>query len=111
MVRSVRADPAFGSDIETATTILPLQTSGIILFFNSSEAKCSIAFTGPTQLSNIGKATAEEILANSSMTNNASRLESPNPPYFSETFIPKNPISEYFFNHSLDRGSLVCSIS
>ena len=80
VVRSVSAEPALGSDIDTATTIFPLHTSGIILFFNSSEAKCSMAFTGPTQLSNIGKATADDTLANSSMTNRASRLDKPNPP-------------------------------
>ena len=60
VVRSVNAEPALGSDIDTATTILPWQTCGITFCFNSSEAKCSIAFTGPTQLSNIGNATAED---------------------------------------------------
>ena len=110
VVRSVRADPALGSDMETATTIFPLQTSGIIFSLSASEAKCSIAFTGPTQLSNIGNATAEEIFANSSITKRASRFDRPNPPYLSDTFIPKNPISEYFFNHSFDKGSPVSSI-
>ena len=80
VVRSVKAEPAFGSDIETATTIFPAQTSGMTFCFNSSEAKCSIALTGPTQLSNIGNATAEETLANSSMTSRASKLDKPNPP-------------------------------
>ena len=110
VVRSVKADPAFGSDMDTATTILPLQTSGMTFSLSSSEAKCSIAFTGPTQLSNMGNATAEETFANSSITNKASRLDSPKPPYLSETLIPKNPISEYFFNHSLDKGSPVSSM-
>ena len=111
MVRSVNADPALGSDIDTAIIMLPLQTSGMTLILRSSFAKCSMAFTGPTQLSKIGKATAEDIFANSSITIRASRLERPNPPYFLSTLIPKKPISEYFFSHSLGKGILLSSIS
>ena len=74
VVRSVKAEPAFGSDIETATTIFPAQTSGMTFCFNSSEAKCSIALTGPTQLSNIGNATFSGIVTASQFKGDGSEL-------------------------------------
>ena len=57
VLRSVSALPASGSDIETATIISPAHTAGTMRFLSASGAKCSIARTGPTDDSKIGKAT------------------------------------------------------
>ena len=111
VVKSVKADPACGSDILTATNKLPLQTSGMTFCFKSSLAKCSMALIGPTALSKIGQATTEETLANSSKTNKASIFERPKPPYFLFILIPKNPISAYRPNHSSDKNSFFSSNS
>ena len=111
MVKSVKADPALGSDILTATNKLPLHTSGMTFCFKSSFAKCSMALMGPTALSNIGQATTEEIFANSSKTNKASIFDKPKPPYFLFILIPKNPISAYLLNQSSDRNSFFSSNS
>src|SRR3546814_5308796 len=73
VLRSVSAEPASGSDIDTATTISPRQTAGTTRRFSASDPKCSMARTGPTDDSKMGKATAEEIFANSSRTISASR--------------------------------------
>ncbi len=93
VLRSVSAEPAAGSDMATATTISPAQTRGITRLRSSSQAKCSMARTGPTELSKIGKATAGETCANSSNTKRASVLPSPSPPYAGATLIPRKPIS------------------
>jgi len=91
--RSVSAEPASGSDIDTATTSSPLQTAGSTFRRSASGAKCSIARAGPTELSKTGNAIAGETFANSSRTSSASRLPSPRPPYASATLMPRNPIS------------------
>src|SRR3546814_9369620 len=66
VLRSVSAEPASGSDIDTATTISPRQTAGTTRRFSESDPKCSMARPGPTDDSKMGKATAEEIFANRS---------------------------------------------
>ena len=77
VLRSVNPVPAPGSDILTATTFSPLQTSGIILCFKASVPKCSITLTGPALASKTGQPTAEEIFPNSSKMIIASRLVKP----------------------------------
>ncbi len=57
----------------------------------ASVAKLSTALIGPIELSNTGKATANEILANSSSTISASRLPSPSPPWSSSRLTPRKP--------------------
>src|SRR3982750_4264224 len=63
--RSATAEPASGSDIDTATTSSPRQTAGSTLRRSASGAKCSIARAGPTELSKTGNAIAGETFANS----------------------------------------------
>src|SRR3546814_5331156 len=60
VLRSVSAEPASGSDIDTATTISPRQTAGTTRRFSASDPKCSMARTGPTDDSKMGKATRSE---------------------------------------------------
>ena len=109
--KSVKPVPALGSDILTATTISPLQTLGITLFFSASEPKCSMTFTGPAFASNTGQPTAEDIFPNSSRTIIASRLERPSPPYSVGVLIPKKPNSPIFFSTSFGTGFADSSIS
>ena len=103
--------PAPGSDILTATTFSPLQTSGIILCFKASVPKCSITLTGPALASKTGQPTAEEIFPNSSKMIIASRLVKPWPPYSLGAFTPKKPISPIFFKVSFGTGLADSSIS
>ena len=97
VVRSVRAVPAFGSDIATATIISPAQTCGTIRCFSSSGAKCTTARRGPKLDSNTGNASGDEILAISSITMTASRWPSPCPPSSVGRFTPRYPMSANFF--------------
>ena len=88
-MRSVKAEPASGSDMETARIKFPEQISGNSQDFKFSLAKWAIARLGPKHDSNTGKATAMETFANSSSTTTASKWEPPEPPYFSLMLMPR----------------------
>ena len=109
--KSVNPVPAPGSDILTATTISPLQTLGMTLFFRASVAKCCKTFTGPAFASKTGQPTAEEIFPNSSRIIIASKFVRPWPPYSVGVFTPRKPISPIFIKASLGTGSPVSSNS
>ena len=111
VVKSVKADPALGSDIDTAITISPKHTLGRTSFLSSSGAKEEIANAGPKLDSNTGKATAIDIFAISSRTKTASKWLRPAPPYFSGRLIPKKPNSANLFKISLLGGLSFFSIS
>ena len=67
VVKSVKADPALGSDIDTAITISPKHTLGRTSFLSSSGANEEIANAGP-KLDQILEKTAIDIFAISSRT-------------------------------------------
>src|SRR3546814_17992460 len=66
---------------------------GLTHSFPTRRSSDLMARTGPIDDSKMGKATAEEIFANSSRTISASRLPRPRPPSSAGMLIPRKPIS------------------
>ena len=79
LTRAILVNVSF---VDAKLTLVDLDDNDLTscTFLRTDLEKCSMARTGPTEDSKMGKATAEETLANSSSTSTASRLPSPRPP-------------------------------